>query len=316
MIQKIYRSKFFMKKLNYLIYVHALQQRFSRIKYFIQLARLDRPIGIYLLLWPTLWTLWITAEGLPSLVNLLFFIIGVILMRSAGCVINDYADLLIDCYVKRTMDRPLVTGSVQKKEALVFFTGIIGIAFLLVLLTNQFTIILSVIGLLLAIMYPFAKRYTYFPQIILGTAFSWSIPIVFAVENRSLNHITWLLFMANFFWTVAYDTEYAMVDRDDDIEVGIKSTAILFGKMENMIIGLLQILTLITLLIIGYQLELEAMYYLSLIVVATLFIYQQLLISHRNPNACFQAFLNNNLVGAIVFLGITLSFLFKQSIIS
>ncbi|KEQ16776.1 4-hydroxybenzoate octaprenyltransferase [Endozoicomonas numazuensis] len=287
----------------------AVLQRLPRLKDFLQLARLDRPIGIYLLLWPAMWALWVAAEGIPSLANLVIFAVGVVLMRSAGCVINDFADRKVDGHVKRTRNRPLVTGRIQEKEALMYFAGMVFLAFVLVLFTNTLTIQLSFAGLLLAAAYPFAKRHTHLPQVVLGAAFGWSIPMAFAAESGALGNIAWLMFLANLFWTVAYDTQYAMVDRDDDLKVGIKSTAILFGEMDNLIVGCLQVLTLVTLAMLGRQLELGALYNLSLIAVAALFVYQQLLTSNRERDACFKAFLNNHWAGAIVFAGFVVSYL-------
>ncbi len=284
-------------------------QRFPRLKDFLQLARLDRPIGIYLLFWPAMWALWVAAEGVPSLANLVIFTVGVILMRSAGCVINDYADRNVDGHVKRTLARPLVTGRVTEKEALIFFVSMVFVAFVLVLFTNSLTIKLSFAGLLLASTYPFAKRHTHLPQVVLGAAFGWSIPMAFAAESGELTTIVWLMFLANLFWTVAYDTQYAMVDRDDDLKVGIKSTAILFGEMDNLIVGSLQVLTLVTLAMLGHQLELGAVFYLALIAVAALFVYQQLLTSNREREACFKAFLSNHWAGAIIFAGLLVSYL-------
>nr|WP_245662889.1 4-hydroxybenzoate octaprenyltransferase [Endozoicomonas arenosclerae] len=284
-------------------------QRFPRLKDFLQLTRLDRPIGIYLLFWPAMWALWVAAEGVPSLANLVIFTVGVILMRSAGCVINDYADRNVDGHVKRTLARPLVTGRVTEKEALIFFVSMVFVAFVLVLFTNSLTIKLSFAGLLLASAYPFAKRHTHLPQVVLGAAFGWSIPMAFAAESGELTTIAWLMFLANLFWTVAYDTQYAMVDRDDDLKVGIKSTAILFGEMDNLIVGSLQVLTLVTLAMLGHQLELGAVFYLALIAVAALFVYQQLLTSNREREACFKAFLSNHWAGAIIFAGLLVSYL-------
>ncbi|MGI9278746.1 MAG: 4-hydroxybenzoate octaprenyltransferase [Endozoicomonas sp.] len=287
----------------------AILQRLPRLKDFLQLARMDRPIGIYLLLWPAMWALWVAAEGLPSLANLVIFSVGVVLMRSAGCVINDFADRKVDGHVKRTQHRPLVTGKIQEKEALIYFAAMVLLAFILVLFTNTLTIQLSFAGLLLASAYPFAKRHTHLPQVVLGAAFGWSIPMAFAAQSTELGSIAWLMFLANLFWTVAYDTQYAMVDRDDDLKVGIKSTAILFGEMDNLIVGSLQVLTLVTLAMVGHQLALGALYYLSLIAVAALFVYQQLLTSNRERDACFKAFLNNHWAGAIVFAGLVVSYL-------
>ncbi len=290
---------------------NRFNKRFSRFADFIQLARLDRPVGIYLLLWPTFWALWLSAEGIPSLANLLIFSLGVVLMRSAGCVINDFADRNVDGAVKRTNSRPLVTGKVTVKEALAFFLAMVSSAFILVLFTNQLTIMLSFGGVLLAAAYPFAKRYTHLPQVVLGAAFGWSIPMAFAAQSGELAQVTWLLFLANLFWTVAYDTQYAMVDRDDDLKVGIKSTAILFGEMDNLIIGCLQGLTIVTLFFVGQQLTMELPFYLSLAGVSALFVFQQVMTRDRERDACFKAFLNNHWAGAMIFAGIVGSYLMK-----
>ncbi|USE35918.1 4-hydroxybenzoate octaprenyltransferase [Endozoicomonas sp. SCSIO W0465] len=284
-----------------------LDQHLPRWIDFIQLARLDRPIGIYLLLWPTLWALWLAAEGTPTVHNLVVFILGAILTRSAGCVINDYADRHFDGQVKRTHQRPLVTRKITPKEALVFAACLFLVAFLLVLTTNTLTIYLSFAALLLASAYPFAKRHTYLPQVVLGAAFGWSIPMAFAAEIGTLTTQTWLLFTANLLWTVAYDTQYAMVDRDDDLQIGIKSTAILFGEMDNLLIGCFQTFTLIALLMIGLQLQLAWPFYLSLVVAAAGFIHQQWLTRNRERGPCFKAFLANHWVGAALFLGFACS---------
>ncbi len=279
---------------------HAL----PRWRDFVQLARLDRPIGIYLLLWPTLWALWLAARGIPTEKNLLIFIVGVILTRSAGCAINDYADRYFDGHVKRTQQRPLVTGKVTPKEALIFAGVLLLLAFILVLGTNGLTIALSFVALGLAAVYPFAKRYTYLPQVVLGAAFGWSIPMAYAAEIGTLNIQTWLLFIANLLWAVAYDTQYAMVDRDDDVRLGIKSTAILFGDLDNLMIGCCQVFFLITLATVGLQLGLGWPFFLSLVFALGVFFYQQWLTRDREQEACFKAFLSNNWVGAIIFLGI------------
>ena len=281
---------------------------FPRWQGFIQLARLDRPIGIYLLLWPTLWALWLAAEGIPDIHNLFVFMLGVVLTRSAGCVINDYADRHFDGHVKRTTHRPLVTGKIKPKEALLFSAILFFVAFLLVLTTNTLTIILSFVGLLLASVYPFAKRYTHLPQVVLGAAFGWSIPMAYAAEAGSVTSHTWLLFLANLFWTVAYDTQYAMVDRDDDLKVGIKSTAILFGELDNFMISLFQVLSLVTLVLLGIQLEMGAIFYVALIVAAFAFVKQHLMTRERQREACFKAFLSNHWVGAVLFVGFALNY--------
>lgn len=272
-----------------------------------QLMRMDRPIGSLLLLWPTLWALLLAAQGLPDVRVLVVFVLGVFLMRSAGCVINDFADRHVDGHVKRTSQRPLPAGLVSAKEALLLFVVLAVTAFLLVLTMNTLTIQLSFVGILLAFIYPFMKRYTHLPQLVLGLAFSWSIPMAWSAQADTLPPQVWVLFLINALWTVAYDTQYAMVDRDDDVKIGIKSTAILFGRWDKRIIGLLQLATLGLLVALGQGLELSASYYWSLLIAAGLFAYQQHLIRYRERMSCFQAFLNNNYVGMAITAGILLS---------
>ncbi|EEW06037.1 4-hydroxybenzoate octaprenyltransferase [Vibrio mimicus] len=272
-----------------------------------QLMRMDRPIGSLLLLWPTLWALLLAAQGLPDVRVLVVFVLGVFLMRSAGCVINDFADRHVDGHVKRTSQRPLPAGLVSAKEALLLFVVLAVTAFLLVLTMNTLTIQLSFIGILLAFIYPFMKRFTHLPQLVLGLAFSWSIPMAWSAQADALPPQVWVLFLINALWTVAYDTQYAMVDRDDDVKIGIKSTAILFGRWDKRIIGLLQLATLGLLVALGQGLELSASYYWSLLVAAGLFAYQQHLIRYRERMPCFQAFLNNNYVGMAITAGILFS---------
>ncbi|MBK8188381.1 MAG: 4-hydroxybenzoate octaprenyltransferase [Cellvibrio sp.] len=277
----------------------------SQLKLYAQLMRLHKPIGIYLLLWPTLWGLWLATPNLiPSIKNLLIFILGVILMRSAGCIINDFADRNIDGKVKRTQDRPLAAGAISSKEALTLCVLIAVTAFFLVLMTNSLTILLSVGGLILAATYPFMKRHTHLPQVVLGAAFAWSVPMAFAAEAYGIRQEAWLIYLAVVLWTVVYDTFYAMVDRDDDIKIGVKSTAILFGEQDKIITGGLQILTIYTLILVGQRFALGTAYYASLVIVAGLFAYQQWLIRFRDRDACFRAFLNNHWVGLAVFIGI------------
>ncbi|ENM5891156.1 4-hydroxybenzoate octaprenyltransferase [Vibrio mimicus] len=272
-----------------------------------QLMRMDRPIGSLLLLWPTLWALLLAAQGLPDVRVLVVFVLGVFLMRSAGCVINDFADRHVDGHVKRTSQRPLPAGLVSAKEALLLFVVLAVTAFLLVLTMNTLTIQLSFVGILLAFIYPFMKRFTHLPQLVLGLAFSWSIPMAWSAQADTLPPQVWVLFLINALWTVAYDTQYAMVDRDDDVKIGIKSTAILFGRWDKRIIGLLQLATLGLLVALGQGLELNASYYWSLLVAAGLFAYQQHLIRYRERMPCFQAFLNNNYVGMAITAGILFS---------
>lgn len=276
---------------------------------YVQLARIDKPIGTLLLLWPTLWALWLAADGLPDLWTLLVFVVGVFLMRSAGCVINDYADRNFDGHVKRTAGRPLPMGKVKPREVLALFAVLALISFALVLTMNPLTIGLSFAALLLAVCYPFMKRYIPIPQLVLGMAFSWSIPMAYAAQANALPAVAWLVFLANLLWTIAYDTQYAMVDRDDDLKLGLKSSAILFGRHDKRIIGALQLLTLLILLLVGQLSELGSSYYWSLLAVAALFVYQQRLIRERQREACFQAFLNNNYVGALIFAGVVINYL-------
>lgn len=282
----------------------SLELSFSNWRAYMQLTRMDKPIGIYLLLWPTIWALVIAAGGLPDLGLSLIFIAGVVLMRSAGCIINDYADRKVDGSVKRTNQRPLVAGTVTEKEALQLFALLVGISFLLVLLLNWQTIALSVVALLLAASYPFMKRYTHMPQAVLGAAFGWGIPMVFAATLGYVPVEGWLLFIANLAWTIAYDTYYAMVDRDDDLIVGIKSSAILFGKNDRLIIGLLQLFTLGVLGSIAVSLNYGWPVYVALVACAVLFAIQSYETRERGRMACFKAFLDNHYVGLVFAVGL------------
>lgn len=276
----------------------------KKLPHYIRLMRLDKPIGTLLLLWPTLWALWLAAKGTPSLKNLVIFSLGVLLMRSAGCVINDFADRKIDGRVARTNQRPLATGAVTSREALILFVVLCLASFGLVLCTDALTIKLSVGGLLLAASYPFMKRHTHLPQVVLGASFAWGIPMAYAAETGKLDKNMWVIYCAVVLWTVAYDTFYAMVDRDDDLKIGVKSTAILFGEQDRIITGMLQGMMLYAMVLVGKAAELGWVYYLGLAVAAGLFIYQQVLIRYREREACFKAFLNNNWVGAAIFVGI------------
>jgi len=282
----------------------------QRIQEYGLLMRVDKPIGIFLLLWPTWWALWIAAEGFPDPLIFIVFTAGVFLMRSAGCVINDYADKDFDAHVERTKHRPLAEKRIAPKEALLLFAGLALTAFALVLLMNGLTIAMSFVGALLAASYPFMKRYTNLPQVVLGTAFAWAIPMAFAAQTESVPLEAWLLFIATILWTTAYDTMYAMVDRDDDLKIGVKSTAILFGQYDRHIIAGLQIATLILLLIIGVYLLFGSLYYIGLFAATILAIYQQSLIYKREKKQCFSAFLNNHWFGAAIFGGILLHYLF------
>ncbi|PAA18906.1 MULTISPECIES: 4-hydroxybenzoate octaprenyltransferase [Pseudomonas] len=275
---------------------------------FIQLTRMDKPIGIYLLLWPTLWALWVAAKGVPSLGNLLIFVLGVVLTRAAGCVINDFADRKVDGHVKRTEQRPMASGKISSKEALVFFALLMGVSFLLVLCTNAPTIWLSFGALALAATYPFMKRYTYYPQVVLGAAFSWGIPMAFTAETGSLPAAAWLLYIANLLWTVAYDTYYAMTDREDDLKIGVKSTAILFGDADRVIILSLQGLALGCLLLAGSHFELGGWFHLGLLAAAGCFVWEFWYTRDRDPQRCFKAFLHNHWAGLAIFVGIVLDY--------
>lgn len=273
-----------------------------------QLTRMHRPIGILLLLWPTLMALWIAAKGIPDSKILLIFIAGVVLMRAAGCAINDYADRHIDGQIWRTENRPLATGALTAKQALLTFSVLILAALILVLQLNFFTIALSLVAAMLATLYPFMKRFTYLPQLVLGLAFGWAIPMAFAAQSNTLPGIVWWLLLANVVWTTMYDTFYAMADREDDLQAGVKSTAILFGKNDLLIQGLLQLAYLLIMVWVGLQLQLSLVFYLGLVVAALLFVYQLWLCKARERQACLQAFLNNNWVGAIVFLGVVVHY--------
>jgi 4-hydroxybenzoate polyprenyltransferase len=270
--------------------------------------RLHKPIGILLLLWPTLWALWIAAGGFPDLKVLIVFVLGVVLTRSAGCVINDYADRDIDKLVTRTRERPLTAGRVSTKEALVLFAALMLIAFALVLTMNRLTIAMSFVAVGLAAFYPFTKRFTQLPQFVLGLAFGWAVPMAFAAQTGQVPGVAWLILLATQLWAVIYDTMYAMVDRPDDLKVGIKSTAILFGAWDRHIMALTQCVMLGLLIAVGSLVDRGMFYYGGLAVASGLWIYQLFLIRHREPEACFRAFLNNQWVGAAIFAGLALDY--------
>ena len=274
---------------------------------YFRLMRLDKPIGIYLLLWPTLWALFLAADGLPRLDLLVIFVLGVTLMRSAGCVINDYADRKIDKLIQRTQNRPITSGEISVQSALVLFFTLMLIAFGLVLMTNILTIQLAVIAGALATIYPFTKRWTHLPQFVLGLAFAMSVPMAFAASNNNITNSAWWVFLATMIWTVIYDTMYAMADREEDLQIGVKSTAVMFAKYDKLIIGILQIFLLLVLIKISEIFNLTVFYDISLILSAFLMIYHQNLIKNREKNACFRAFLHNNFIGMVIFSGIALS---------
>jgi len=270
--------------------------------------RLDRPIGILLLLWPTLWGLWLAADGMPSISILIIFILGVVLTRSAGCVVNDLADRKFDGHVERTRNRPLVTGDVSVRGGIVLFIILCLIAFSLTFFLNTLTIGLAILGALLFAIYPFLKRYTYLPQLFFGFTFAWPIPMAFAAVRGHVPLAIWPLCLAAYLWPIAYDTIYAMVDRKDDLRIGVKSTAILFGSADRLIISALQIMVLAFLVIAGQHFTLGTWYHLALLIAAGLFLYQQYLIKDREPGQCFKAFVNNHWLGMGLFLGILLNY--------
>lgn len=280
----------------------------DRAKQYSLLARLDRPIGILILLWPALWALWIASDGKPDLLILTVFGLGVILMRSAGCIINDYADRDFDPHVERTKLRPIAAGKVAPKEALVVFVVLCLCAFGLVLLLNIYTILLSFVAAFLAASYPFTKRYTQLPQAYLGIAFGWAVPMAFAAQQNTTPAVAWVMYLAVVLWALVYDTMYAMVDKDDDLKIGVKSTAILFGDYDRPIMAVLQLIILGLLITVGLMQQFGWAYYLGLTVAAGLSVYQQKLIFQRDKKRCFQAFLNNNWFGLAVFVGIFLDF--------
>jgi len=275
----------------------------------LRLMRLDRPIGTYLLLWPTLWALWFASDGSPKFSNLLIFTLGVVVMRAAGCVINDYADRHVDGSVERTKNRPIPAGEISARAALRLFFGLMTMALVLVLLTNQLTITLAFGGAAVAALYPFLKRFTNLPQLGLGIAWAWSTPMAFAAETNGLPLELWVVFAAIVFWTIAFDTYYAMVDRNDDLQIGIKSTAILFGKYDLLIIGLLQIAVLALLVWAGLLFDRGAIYFIGLAVAAAYFINQHIISRSRDREACFAAFLNNHRVGMVIFIALAADYL-------
>jgi len=276
-------------------------ETYTHLPYYWQLTRMDRPIGIFLLLWPTLWCLWIAAEGIPDLKLLIIFTLGTVLMRAAGCCINDYADRDFDGHVERTKNRPLAIGRITGKEALILCALLCLLAFCLVLLTNRLTVYMSFGGLGLALLYPFTKRFTHLAQLFLGAAFSWGGIMAFTAQTNELPVYAWLLYTANFIWTVVYDTQYAMVDRKDDLKIGLKSTAILFAEADIFVIGMLQMFFIVSMSLAAEPFGLGGWYQFGLFIAACLFCYQQFLVWRRLPKDCFRAFLNNHKVGMVIF---------------
>jgi len=281
----------------------------ERLSLYGKLIRIDRPIGILLLLWPTLWALWIAGEGSPDWHLVVIFSLGVFLMRSAGCAINDYADRDIDGHVERTKQRPIAAGLIKPKEALWVFVVLSLTAFALVLFLDWKTVAMSFVAVFLAATYPFMKRYTHLPQVVLGAAFGWAVPMAFMAQTGSVPPVAWLLYAATVIWVVIYDTQYAMVDREDDLKIGVKSTAILFGRFDLLIISLLQAVMLGMLLVVGIWIEAKGAYLLGLVAAMGLFMYQQRIIRNRDPAACFAAFLNNNYFGMAIFIGLMLDYM-------
>lgn len=285
----------------------------TRLAHYWLLVRADRPIGIYLLLWPALWALWVAAEGVPPWWTLLVFVLGTALMRSAGCAINDFADRDLDGHVARTAQRPLATGLVSPREAVIVFLVLSLLAFALVLTLNARTIAYSFVAVVLAAGYPFMKRYTHMPQLVLGMAFGWAVPMAFTALQDQTPPVAWVLFAATVVWALIYDTMYAMVDREDDLKIGIKSTAILFGQFDRLVIGVLQVLMLALLWQAGQMAGRGIVYQAALAAGAGLFIYHQWLIRGREPQACFRAFLHNHYFGMLVFLGLFGDYLLGQA---
>ncbi len=283
----------------------SLRQHLAR---YAVLVRLNRPIGIFLLMWPALWALWLAGAGQPPWFIVMVFVLGVVLMRSAGCAINDFADRKVDGHVTRTQQRPLATGVVTPTEAVAVFLTLSVTAFGLVLLLNWQTVALSVVALALTFIYPFMKRFTHVPQLFLGAAFGWAIPMAFMAVTTAVPLEAWLLFATTLLWALIYDTQYAMVDREDDVQVGIKSTAILFGAWDRVVIGVLQVIFLSAVLALGLAAGRGFWFELGVLIAAGCAVYQQWLIHERQPARCFQAFLNNNYVGMVIFLGLVLDY--------
>lgn len=294
---------------------HAAPGFFNQLHNYVQLMRLDKPIGVWLLLWPTLWALWLAGEGRPNPGIFVVFMLGVIIMRSAGCVLNDFADRNIDPYVERTRTRPIASGAVAPMEALTLFVALALIAIGLAAMLNRPAQLLAVIGAGLTVVYPFIKRFVSIPQFVLGAAFGWAVPMAFAAQTGETAQLAWLVFGTALIWAVIYDTFYAMVDREDDLKVGVKSTAILFGDADLFVIGGLQLLMLTALIFIGNMAELGFWYYASVALAGILMAWHQWIARERQPAACFRVFLHNHYIGMIVFIGIVLHYTFTPPIV-
>jgi 4-hydroxybenzoate polyprenyltransferase len=291
-------------------FLYRLQRR---IEEYALLARLDRPIGTWLLLWPALWALWIAGAGKPSPRVLIVFVLGVFIMRAAGCVINDFADRNIDPHVRRTRDRPLAARRISPREALWLFALLIAIAFYLVTRLDLLTIKLAIIGAALTVSYPFVKRIFPMPQLYLGISFGgWSVPMAFAAQSGTLPRVAWVLYIAAVMWAAIYDTMYAMVDREDDLKVGVKSSAILFADMDKLLIGVMQVMMLFALVLAGQSMHFGRWYDAGIVAAGVLFLYQQWLIRKREPAGCLKAFFNNQYVGAVIFIGILLQYIYSN----
>jgi 4-hydroxybenzoate polyprenyltransferase len=285
----------------------------SQLRNYGKLMRVDKPIGIWLLLWPTLWALWLAGEGTPDQGLFVVFVIGVFIMRSAGCVLNDFADRKIDPYVERTRTRPLATGAVAPLEALTLFAALGLIAVGLATMLNKPAQILAIVGAVLTVVYPFIKRYVSIPQFVLGAAFGWAVPMAFAAQTGETPELAWLVFGITLVWAVIYDTFYAMVDREDDKKIGVKSTAVLFGEVDLFVIGGLQLVMLLGLIFVGFRAELGFWFYLSVAVAAAMMAWHLWLARDRQPAGCFQAFLKNHLIGMVIFIGIVLHYTFNPA---
>ena len=283
----------------------------SQLRNYGKLMRVDKPIGSWLLLWPTLWALWLAGEGTPDQGLFVIFVAGVFIMRSAGCVLNDFADRKIDPYVERTRTRPLATGAVAPLEALTLFAALGLIAIGLATMLNQQAQILAAVGAVLTVVYPFIKRYMSIPQFVLGAAFGWAVPMAFAAQTGETPELAWLVFGIAVVWAVIYDTFYAMVDREDDVKIGVKSTAVLFGEVDLFVIAGLQLVMLLGLVFVGFRAELGFWYYLSIAVTAAMMGWHLWLARDRQPAGCFEAFLKNHLIGMVVFIGIVLHYTFN-----